>query len=296
MADGHIRVAAPAKVNLYLHVTGRRDDGYHLLHSLIVFAGVGDQITVAPAEDLQLTVEGPFAADVPADPTNLVWRAAELLAGRANMAPRARIRLTKNLPVASGLGGGSADAAAALVGLCRLWGLQPGRQGLDDLAIKLGADVPVCLAGGASTIGGIGEAVDPAPGLPEAWLVLANAGVAVSTPAVFRARRGAFSAPRRVTERIVTAEDLAAALAARDNDLTEPALELAPVIGEVLLALSTEDGCLLSRMSGSGGTCFGLFDREGQARTAAAAIGAARPGWWVAAAPLLSTQADEFTI
>jgi 4-diphosphocytidyl-2-C-methyl-D-erythritol kinase len=296
MSDGDIRVSAPAKVNLYLHVTGRRPDGYHLLDSLIVFAGVGDTLAVSPGDDLDLFVDGPFADAVPTDEGNLVMQAAEILAERAKMAPRARIRLTKNLPVASGIGGGSADAAAALIALSRLWGLQPGADTLAALAIRLGADVPVCLTDRPSRIGGIGEIIEPAPRLPEAWLVLANAGVAVSTPTVFRGRSGAFSNPRPIAEPPAGAMDLAVQLAGRRNDLTAAARDLVPVIGDVIAALAATDGCLLSRMSGSGGTCFGLFAKEKAARAAAAGLSAAQPDWWVAAAPMLTADAKSDSI
>ena len=170
---------APAKVNLYLHVVGRRSDGYHLLDSLAVFAGVGDRLTVSPSDRLTLSVTGPFAAGLADEADNLVLRAAQRLADRAGIAPTGTLALEKILPVASGIGGGSADAAATLRLLSRFWGLPT--IGLAEIGIGLGADVPVCLAGQPAIMSGIGDVLAPAPRLPELGIVLANPGVAVST-------------------------------------------------------------------------------------------------------------------
>jgi 4-diphosphocytidyl-2-C-methyl-D-erythritol kinase len=289
-SGGTLRRDAWAKVNLTLHVTGRRADGYHELDSLIVFAGVGDELALSPAERLVLEVEGPFAAALGGtDPqANLVLRAAAALQARFGVARGARCRLVKRLPVAAGLGGGSADAAAALRGLAALWGVTADDGALADLAAGLGADVPVCLAARPSLVSGIGEVVRPAPPLPPVWLVLANPGVALSTPAVFEARRGAFSAPAHCPRGFASALELAHWLAACGNDLEEAARGLAPDIAAVLGELGATDGCLLARMSGSGATCFGLYEGETRARGAAEALAAVRPGWWVAAAPVLT--------
>lgn len=285
-----VTVEAPAKINFYLHVTGRRADGYHLLDSLVAFAGVGDTLVLSSAESLELVVEGPMAGALAglAAEENIVLRAARLLAARHGVAPRARITLVKRLPVAAGIGGGSADAAAALRGLCRLWGLAPPEGDLAALGLELGADVPVCLAGRPALMAGIGEALVPAPALPPTWLVLANPGVAVSTPAVFAALAGRFSAARPLTEAAPDAAALAELLAVRDNALTAPAVTLVPEIGKALRDLGAVPDCLLARMSGSGATCFGLFADAAAAHAAAAALSARRPGWWIAAAPLLA--------
>jgi 4-diphosphocytidyl-2-C-methyl-D-erythritol kinase len=277
---------ARAKVNLYLHVTGRRADGYHLLDSLIVFAGTGDEIAVAPADRLSLAIEGPFSARLDAGPGNLVLRAAKALRDLTGTRAGAAIRLTKNLPVASGIGGGSADAAATLDALCGLWNVAPGRAALLRLAMQLGADVPVCLDGMPSFAAGVGEELAPARGLPPAWLLLANPGFATPTPAVFKARHGAFSAPARWSEPPRDFADFAARLRACGNDLTEAAISVTPAIRDVLVALAGLSGCVLARLSGSGATCFGLFADEGSARAAEAALRAARPGWWVTAAAM----------
>jgi 4-diphosphocytidyl-2-C-methyl-D-erythritol kinase len=283
-----VRRAAPAKINLYLHVVGRRPDGFHLLDSLIAFAGVHDTVVATKASALTLAVEGPFAAALSAEADNLVLRAARALADAAGVRPWAALRLVKRLPVASGIGGGSADAAAALAAAGELWRITHKPGALAKLALKLGADVPVCLAGKAAQVGGIGEKIDPAPPLPRAPLVLVNPRVPLPTPAVFRARSGAFSKPAPLASAPRDARDLAEALAARRNDLTDAALGLVPEIKSILAALEAQPGCLLARMSGSGATCFALFARDEEARAAAAALSAAKPGWWVEASELAS--------
>lgn len=291
-----LRRSAWAKVNLTLHIVGRRADGYHELESLVVFAGIGDELTFAPAADLTLSTTGPLApaitgAGSTAD-DNLVLRAARALRTRLGIADGAAIRLDKRLPVAAGLGGGSADAAAALRGLAALWGAGD-RAVLKGLAPDLGADVPVCLAGGPNYVSGIGERIVPLPGLPKAWLVLANPGRPLATSAVFAARRGAFSPPQPWIGPIATATDLAARLAACRNDLEPAARRLMPEIDDVLAALSATAGCLLARMSGSGATCFGLYADPSSARGAAARIRAQRPTWWLAAAPILNGEDEQ---
>jgi 4-diphosphocytidyl-2-C-methyl-D-erythritol kinase len=277
---------ARAKVNLYLHVTGRRADGYHLLDSLIVFAEAGDEIALATAEGLSLVIDGPFAAGLDAGPRNLVLRAATALRDLTGVKAGAAIRLTKRLPVASGIGGGSADAAATLEGLCGLWNVAPGRAALHRIAAGLGADVPVCLDGMPSFVGGIGEDLVPARGLPPAWLLLANPGIATPTPAVFKARQGPFSKPARWSEPPRDFDELAARLRACRNDLTEAAISVTPAIRDVLVALAALPGCALARLSGSGATCFGLFADEPSARAAEAELRGAQPGWWVTAAAM----------
>ncbi|PKU23782.1 4-(cytidine 5'-diphospho)-2-C-methyl-D-erythritol kinase [Telmatospirillum siberiense] len=278
---------AAAKINLYLHVTGRRDDGYHLLDSLVAFAGVGDLIRVGPSDDLSLAIDGPNAGSLAAEPDNIVLRAARALAAAAGVPAKAAITLTKRLPVASGIGGGSADGAATLRGLCRLWGVSPDETELARIGLSLGADLPVCLAGRPMQMAGIGEVLAAAPNLPPAWLVLVNPRVGLSTPAVFKARQAVFSAQAPLVGSPSDAHALASALAERGNDLTEPAVRLLPVIGDVLAAIAGQPSCLLARMSGSGATCFGLFaDRTG-AEEAARQLALGHADWWVAAAPLV---------
>ncbi len=281
-------VFAPAKINLYLHVIGRRCDGYHELDSLFAFAGVGDTVSAAPARDLTLSIDGPFADGLKMETDNLALRAARGLLELAGVNQGARLTLTKRLPLASGIGGGSVDAAAALRALMMLWDVAPDPQAMADLALELGADVPICLQGRAAFASGIGEISTPCPFLPEAWLVLVNPGVAVSTPAVFKAVAGAFSKPDPFFETPRDAVELAELLARRRNDLTSLAIGLAPEIGDVLTALGSCPNLLLARMSGSGATCFGLFANKVEAIKAAAKIKAGHPHWWTAPAFLLN--------
>jgi 4-diphosphocytidyl-2-C-methyl-D-erythritol kinase len=283
-----VRRAAPAKLNLYLHVLGCRSDGYHLLDSLVAFADVADLVTAEEAPALSLEITGPFASVLRDGVSrNLVWRAATALARRAGIEPKAALTLEKNLPVASGIGGGSSDAAAALKALGELWRLDLGERPFQGLTQSLGADVPVCLFGEPAWIGGTGEAVVPAPALPPCWVVLANPGLSLPTPVVFAARTGGFSKPARFDTAPADAAALARLLETRRNDLTPAALALAPEISHVLRALEAEVGALIARMSGSGATCFALFAGEGVAQAAAQRLSAAHPGWWVAAGKLL---------
>ncbi len=280
--------AAHAKVNLHLHIVGKRADGYHLLDSLAVFPAVGDMLQVSDAPELSLSLGGRFGGALVAESDNLVLRAARGLAELAGVPARGRIVLEKNLPVSSGIGGGSADAAAALRVLMRLWCVQVSSEALAGLALQLGADVPVCLAQRPTRMQGIGEILIPAPKLPAAGMVLINPLVAVATPAVFKARQGGFSPEAAFPAGWDDAGAMAHDVAALGNDLQAPAMSLCPQIGEVLMALGGLDSCLLARMSGSGATCFGLFKDAETARVAAAKLD--RPGWWVWGGELLSDQ------
>lgn len=262
---------APAKLNLALHVVGRRADGYHLLDSLVVFAAVGDRVKVAPGQGI--TLSGPFAGDVPQE-GNLCLRAARLVGVEA------AIGLDKRLPVASGIGGGSADAAAVLRALARGGEVLPGL----DAITRLGADVPVCLGGQAVRMRGVGEVLDPVPALPALHLVLVNPGAALATPDVFDALESRDN-PGLPPALWTDAPSLLDWLAATRNDLEPPARRLLPVIGSVLAAL-THAGAGFARMSGSGATCFGLFASAAGAEAACARIRAAEPGWWAVATGL----------
>ena len=273
---------APAKLNLTLRVTGRRTDGYHCLDSLVVFAGIGDRLTVRPASALTLTVTGPFADGLDAEGDNLVLRAARRLAEASNIAPHGAMTLEKNLPVASGIGGGSSDAAAALRLLAAFWGVSLPAGTLHRLALQLGADVPVCLARRPARMAGIGEVLSAVPVLPALGIVLVNPRIACPTGAIFRARAAArtgFSpADALPAGGWEAARSLAAALAGSGNDLEAPAMTVAPVIGAVLGAIRAQPDCLLGRMSGSGATCFGLFpDASAAVRAAGGLTG---EGWW----------------
>ncbi len=282
------RERAPAKLNLYLHVVGRREDGYHLLDSLVAFADIADEVSAAPARELSLRIAGPFAAALLHETgENLVHSAARLLAARLKRAPRAALTLEKRLPVASGIGGGSSDAAAALRALRALWRAALPDAALDEVALALGADVPVCLRPRASWLGGIGERVDAAPELPPVAVVLVNPGTALPTAEVFRRRTGAFSEPARFSDAPGSAAELAALLALRRNDLSDAAQGLVPAVADVLAALSATTGALLARMSGSGATCFALYGEARDAQAAAHSLAAARPHWWVKAGKLI---------
>ncbi|PHQ96957.1 MAG: 4-(cytidine 5'-diphospho)-2-C-methyl-D-erythritol kinase [Marinosulfonomonas sp.] len=266
-----VRVFAPAKINLTLHVTGQRGDGYHLLDSLVVFADIGDQVTVADGRALKLDISGPEAAGVPVN-GNSILQAARFI-GCDNLS----FNLEKNLPTSAGIGGGTADAAAALRGIAQLRGLKMPQ----DVA-ALGADVPVCMRGRATRMSGIGEVLQDTPDLPGLWAVLVNPRVAMATPAVFAAleHRNNAAMPVSIPE-FATAREMAGWLAKQRNDLQSAAIKIQPVIGEVLARLRAVQGQILVRMSGSGATCFALFDNANAARAAAGDIATKRIGWWV---------------
>lgn len=284
-----------AKLNLALHVTGKRGDGYHLLDSLVVFAVTSDEICVSPdpntASELSLTIEGPMAEHLPADiagnSDNLVLQAASALsnfaAARGQAVSGAQIILKKRLPVAAGIGGGSADAAATLRALNKLWDLNLDHMDLEELGATLGADVPVCVGEKPARIRGIGTQVEPVPRMPMFYLVLVNPNIAVSTPAIFKALSNANNAPMIDLPTSTDMDDWLSWLNANRNDLLAPAVKLCPAIADVLAALE-DAGAKLARMSGSGATCFGIFDDFDQAQTAAIAISKAHPQWWVDAA------------
>jgi 4-diphosphocytidyl-2-C-methyl-D-erythritol kinase len=275
---------AAAKVNLYLHVTGQRSDGYHLLDSLVAFADIGDRLTAEPAAALSLEISGPEVGSLPSTTDdNLVLRAARLLADHTGIAIGAALRLEKNLPVAAGIGGGSSDAAAALLALRELWRVSIGDEALRDLGAGLGADIPACLYGRAVWVGGIGERLAPAMTLPDAGILLANPRKELPTAAVFASRRGPFSEAGRFEPMLRDPAGLAQALALNRNDLTDAAIGLVPEIGTVLARLGRLPGALLARMSGSGATCFALFADRDAAERARARLAAAAPFWWCAA-------------
>ncbi|MSP04056.1 MAG: 4-(cytidine 5'-diphospho)-2-C-methyl-D-erythritol kinase [Acetobacteraceae bacterium] len=280
-----LRELASAKINLFLHVTGRRPDGYHLLDSVVVFAGAADVLTVEPAEGFSLSLTGPFAASLEGESNNLVLRAGQALARWEGMAPAAHLNLEKNLPVASGIGGGSADAAAALRLLSRFWNLDIPRADLLAIATRLGADVPVCLTTRQTRMSGIGEILSEAPVPPRCGILLVNPGLSLATPDVFAARNGAFSPPDALLpEAWMSAATMSSDLSRLRNDLEASAIGLFPEIAGVLGAIKETYGCLLARMSGSGATCFGIYPSADAAAAAAAAL--TRPGWWTWGGPL----------
>jgi len=295
---GSSRLVAAAKINLCLHITGRQQSGdqqgFHTLDSLVVFAAIGDVVTTRLADAIELQVEGPMASALDEPVTdNLVYRAAVALSAHAGVQTGARISLKKHLPVAAGIGGGSADAAATLRSLCTLWDLAPDDDDLNRIALSLGADVPVCLRGKASFMTGVGEHLKHAGPFPDTHLVLINPGVALSTAEVFKALDDQSAASLPVDRSLFAhtfseADELATALKHCRNDLEVPASSLQPVIGNVLTSLSAQPGCLLARMSGSGASCFGLFADETSAVTGADQIMFNQPDWWVVATRLVN--------
>jgi 4-diphosphocytidyl-2-C-methyl-D-erythritol kinase len=279
-AESALAEAAPAKVNLYLHLRGRRADGYHNLDSLVVFPAIADRLSVVPGSGLSLEIDGPFGAGLTVEPDNLVLRAARALAGAHELRPDAALRLEKCLPVASGIGGGSSDAAAALRLLSRLWGVAIP----DGLALTLGADVPVCLtAPQPRCMAGIGEQLAPAPAMPEFWMVLANPQVAVATGAVFAAVEQRENPPGPPPPPLPDFAALTGWLARQRNDLQPAAISICPPIAEVLAALGDAP---LARMSGSGATCFALHEGEAGAMAQVGRLRRAKPDWWIEAAPV----------
>jgi 4-diphosphocytidyl-2-C-methyl-D-erythritol kinase len=289
-STGTLRRFAPAKINLFLHVGDKRPDGYHDLLSLVVFADVGDWLTVAPADHLTLRVTGPFADQLAGETDNLVLRAARALSAMAKDhgadTPGAALSLEKNLPIASGIGGGSSDAAATLLALAQLWALPIGIDELRAIGLTLGADVPVCLNAQPAFMSGIGEVVKPATGLPPFHLVLANPGVAIPTAQIFKAlnTRTGTALPKPFGGG--SAHDLVLWLDHLMNDLAAPATAIAPVVTRLETAITATEGCLLARMSGSGATCFGLYDSQAEASAAAALLSKDHPEWWVKSAAL----------
>jgi 4-diphosphocytidyl-2-C-methyl-D-erythritol kinase len=278
---------APAKVNLTLRILGKRSDGYHDLESLVVFARLADQVTLTPDADLGLDVDGPTAAAAGDVEANLVLRAARELAGRTDGLRLGRFALTKRVPVAAGLGGGSSDAAAALRLIMRVNGIARDNRHVMDAARATGADVPVCLDPRPRVMRGIGEVLSAPLDLPELPAVLVNPGVPVPTRDVF-GKLGLAPGERRGVASEIDAGRLKQRgalidyLVSQPNDLEGPAIGLQPVIADVLGELARQNGCLLARMSGSGATCFGLFETEAAAAAAAQALASSHPKWWLA--------------
>jgi 4-diphosphocytidyl-2-C-methyl-D-erythritol kinase len=279
-----IREFAPAKINLYLHIIGRRADGYHDLDSLAVFTGVGDEIVLEKADQFNFYIKGIQAERLEGeDPeSNLAVKAVRSLAALVGKPLDVKITLTKNLPVASGIGGGSSDAAAALRALARHWGIALNDPRLHAAAVQHGQDVPVCLKASNTYITATGTAVGPE--LPRADIVLVNLNKPLATPAVYKAFRDggfAFTPEARLSSSPPSVGELVSELRQRGNDLFEPALRLMPDIGMVMDTLRSSTGCMLARMSGSGATCFGIYPAANAAHDAAKVISAAHPDWWV---------------
>ncbi|MEC7488969.1 MAG: 4-(cytidine 5'-diphospho)-2-C-methyl-D-erythritol kinase [Pseudomonadota bacterium] len=285
-----ISIDAPAKVNLFLHVCGLRHNGYHSLESLVAFTELSDRISIRSADDLSLSISGPFAGALPEDrDTNLAFRAAEVLIKQKDLRNCAQLTLEKNLPVSSGVGGGSADAAAVLRALAVLWRLDVTDATLAKIGMTIGADVPACIHSAPAIVSGTGETVLPQHPIPPCGVVLVNAGEPVATSTVFMLREGTFT-DRASWPTVTSFDGLIAELSARKNDLFASASQISPIIKDVLAAISETANCALARMSGSGGTCFGLYKHESQAAQAAAEMSMQNPGWWCAATKFRAEQ------
>ncbi len=281
-------IFAPAKINLFLHVTGRQSDGYHLLDSLVVFADVGDEVLLEPATDFAFDVSGPFAGqfsaaecDCSPNSGNLLVRAVWQMAEAARKKPDVKITLKKNLPLASGVGGGSADAAAAIWGLLEHWNVARQTPFLESLMMGLGADIPACLDCCPVRLKGKGDILENIEDIPEMPIVLVNPGQACKTGMVFSLFPGPYRNEITMPDSFVNRESLIEFLRASSNDLTDTAIEIVPEIAEVLRALHESDSALVSRMCGSGSTCYALFETQEQARHCAGELCEEHPDWWV---------------
>ncbi len=275
---------APAKINLYLHVTGKRDDNYHFLDTLVVFANIGDRVTITESNQLSMSIDGEFASHIAELPMeeNLVIKAIRLLANKIGYKPDFHINLTKDLPPASGIGGGSADAVATLKEAMKYWGISETASFLPEILLELGADVPICFYGKASRVHGIGEIITPLPeALPPLYSVLVNPLVIVPTKKIFSNFSGEFKPAITHFPKFNDIECLYKFLKEQENSLLSCAMDEKPVIAGVLKSIDAQIGCRLARMSGSGATCFGLFDDELHAQRAVKSIKSANPNWWV---------------
>jgi 4-diphosphocytidyl-2-C-methyl-D-erythritol kinase len=282
-----LRISAPAKLNLFLHITGRRDDHYHLLESLFVFTKLGDEIQIEPANTLSLNIVGPYSTQLKNEPVenNLAFRAGLLLKSKYAIQNGAAITLTKNIPIGAGLGGGSSDAAAVLNGLNQLWHLNLSHETLSDMALSLGADVPACLLAKPTFVSGIGETMDDFSLPFSIPVLLVNPNIRLSTPSVFQAYQNAdlpFSPS--IKSRSISAHNWSTFLSMlknNRNDLEQSAIELEPSIAVILNCLNQQPQCALARMSGSGSTCFALFSDPASAKAAMLTLQSRYPNFWI---------------
>ena len=285
---------APAKLNLSLRIIGERADGshlngYHLLDSLVAFLEWGDTLSVQAADELTLTLAGPYANAAGDVSHNSILKAARALQSWAGISQGAHITLDKHIPVGAGLGGGSTDAAAALRVLCELWKLSPDEKILQAIALGIGADVPACLLGRPLYMRGIGEIITPAASLPPLWVMLVNDGSSLLTADVYRCYEHAERAEVDTYTGASDAQTLATYLKACRNDLEPAAQSLCPAIADVLTALAQTPNCLLARMCGSGATCFGLYASNQAVQAAAQQLRKQKPGWWIITSRVLSS-------
>jgi 4-diphosphocytidyl-2-C-methyl-D-erythritol kinase len=281
-----ISAIAPAKINLYLHVTGKDRNNYHLLDSMMVFIDVQDIIEVTAATDIKVVAKGEYAHCI-TEQDNLVKKTAIALQKHFKIKSGAAITLHKNIPVGAGLGGGSADAAATLKLLLRLWKVNASQEDLLSIALSLGADVPACLLSTSLYASGIGEITEPAPKLPKLHLLLVNPGKPLLTKDVFAKYPGKFSKAITHPKDFLSKTSFLGFLNQTRNDLQETAIQLIPEIGTLLNELTDEKDCLLARMSGSGATCFGIFTKRLHAENIAMQLSHRHPEWWVRTASLI---------
>jgi len=284
-----LHVFAPAKINLFLHLIRKKQDGYHDLQSLISFADIGDHIDIEPAENFAFNVTGPFAKNfndgdknTQLESSNLVVRAARAVSQSVNKALNVKITLTKNLPLAAGIGGGSSDAAATLWGLQQFWNLDPNPPYLMPLMVKLGADVPVCYKCQTTLVEGIGDKLISAPDFNEVPILIINPLVNCPTAQTFMRHNGVCKNKITLPDNFASVFDLINFLKSTDNDLYAPASSLVPEIGNVINALETQGDSLLSRMTGSGASCFALYETHDKATQAKKEIEQENPDWWLA--------------
>jgi 4-diphosphocytidyl-2-C-methyl-D-erythritol kinase len=285
-----MKIPAPAKLNLFLHICGRRADGFHLLDSLYVFTEFGDHVSLRPATNFDLQLSGEFSNAVASGEENIALKAARKLARYANYDSGVSMHLEKNIPVGAGLGGGSADAGAALRGVRDLWNCPVSDSELQELALSLGSDIPACVMSRACQVRGVGEWLIPVFITPEVWVLLVNPRIELLTAQVYRNYTGAFRKEISLPERINSFDELIALLTPVTNDLQEPAISMVPDIAKVITAIESTEGCRISRMSGSGATCFGLYESKDALMTAAREVEEAHPKWWCKATKLRITQ------
>ncbi len=283
-----MRIKAPAKLNLNLHITGKTSQEYHLLDSLVVFTEFGDELEFSEADDLSLEITGSFAQTVTTE-DNLVLHAARLLQPYASRPCGAHIVLHKEIPVGAGLGGGSSDAAVTLKALHDMWGISLSDEKLAELALSLGSDIPVCLSGRSAWIAGIGDKITPVAIHADLWMVLVNSGQPLATPKVYAAYDGDFRNEQPHAKKIGSSQALFDIVMATYNDLQPAATTLCPEIDEVLNVLGLAPGAVMSRMSGSGATCFGLFRSVQEAQQACSLIKQQHANWWCVATKMIGS-------
>ena len=292
MASHSLNIFSPAKINLYLHITGRLDNGYHTLDSLAGFVDIGDHLTIVPSDNFNFKIDGPFAGsfhakemDSSPSSSNIAVKAAWDLSRAVQKVLNVDITLTKNLPLSSGIGGGSANAAAVVWGLLDFWDIPPrsmiGGDTIEELTLKLGADVPVCFQCEPARMRGIGEVLDPAPMMEEISIILIHPGKPCNTAQIFSHYLGEFRDQISLPHDLRDFDDFILFLQNQNNDLYAPACAVVPGIKNVISALNGYKGCAIARMSGSGSTCFGLFKDETDAQAAAQDIAEHNPDWWV---------------